>query len=139
MTPSRNIKILAVLLVTFVFCDILLSPLGFETRGSAILTNPASLPWLGLLFGGLTLNIVSLILVFFRARIASIFAIIGSIGYIILGFADQLNLVTSLPPPQLITDVEVITIVVLVATILFASRVYRENSPHSDVGKNQET
>jgi hypothetical protein len=126
MRLTTNAKVLAVLLLVFVFCDFLLSPLGFETRGSAILGNPASLPWLGLLFGGLILNVVSLVLISFRPRIASIITIIGSIGYIILAVADQAGLVTAARAPLLIADVELITILVLVAVIYFASRVYGE-------------
>lgn len=128
MTLTRNGKALAVLLIVFVFCDFLLSPLGFETRGSAILGNPSSAPWLGLLFGGLILNILSLIVVSFRPRIASILTIIGSIAYTILAFADQAGLVTPIRAPALITDVEVVTVVVLVAVLLFASRVYKEST-----------
>jgi hypothetical protein len=129
MKLSRNGKALAILLLVFVFCDFLLSPLGFETRGSAILGNPASLPWLGLIFGGLILNIISLVLVSFRSRVASILAIIGSIAYIIVGLADQVGLVTSIRPPPLITDVEIITILVLVAVLFLASRVHVESTP----------
>jgi hypothetical protein len=130
MMLSRNGKTLAILLLVFVFCDFLLSPLGFETRGSAILGNPASLGWLGLLFGGLILNIISLILVSFKSRVAATLTIIGSIAYIILAIADQAGLVTPIRPPALITDVEVVTVLVLVAAILFASRVFAERSPN---------
>jgi hypothetical protein len=128
MKLSRNGKALAILLVVFVFCDFLLSPLGFETRGSAILGNPSSLPWLGLLFGGLLLNVFALIVVSFRPPVASILAIIGSVGYIILAFADQAGLVTYLKAPESITEVEVVTVVVLFAVLFFASRVYRETA-----------
>jgi hypothetical protein len=107
MKLSRNGKALAILLIVFVFCDFLLSPLVFETRGLAILGSPASRPWLGLLFGGLILNIFSLILVAFKRRIASILAIIGSIAYIIVGLADQAGLVSAIRPPVLISDVEI--------------------------------
>src|ERR1700674_5839702 len=93
MKLSRNAKMLAILLIVF---DFLLSPLGFETRGSAILGNASSRPWLGLLFGGLILNIFALILVPSRPRIASILTIIGSLAYIMLGVADQAGLVTSI-------------------------------------------
>ena len=44
MSVSRNGKILAFLLLMFIACGILLTPLGFETRASAVLGNPASLP-----------------------------------------------------------------------------------------------
>jgi hypothetical protein len=131
MKLSSNGKVLAILLIVFVFCDFLLSPLAFETRASALLGSPASRPWLALLFGGLILNIFSLILVASKPRIASILAIIGSIGYIIVGLADQKGLVSVIRPPVLITDVEIITILVLVAVLFFASRVYMESAPRS--------
>ena len=121
-------KTLAILLIVFVFCDFLLSPLGFETRGSAMLGNLASLPWLGLLFGGLILNIISLILVPFRPRTASILAIVGSTVYIAVGLADQAGFVTSIRAPVLIADVEVVTIVLLVGVLFLASRVYKEGA-----------
>ena len=128
MKLSGNGKILAILLVVFVFCDFLLSPLGFETRGSAILGNPASLPWLGLLFGGLLLNILALILVAFRPRIAATLASIGSVAYIILAFADQGGFVTPLRAPVQIMDVEVVTLIVLAGVLFLASRVYVESA-----------
>lgn len=129
---SSNGKLLAILLVVFVFCDILLSPIGFETRGSAILSNAASLPWFGLLIGGLILNILALIILFFRARISSILTLVGSPVYIAVLLGDQAGLVTSIRPPVLITDVEVVTFFVLLAVLFFASRLYRES--HIKIG-----
>ncbi len=99
MKLSGNGKALAILLIGFVFCDFLISPLVFETRGSAIIGNPSSLQWLLVLFGGLLLNIFALLLVAFRPRIASILAIVGSIAYIAVSLADQAGLVSSLRPP----------------------------------------
>lgn len=127
MKASRDAKVLAILLLVFIFCDLLLSPIGFETRASAIFKNPSSLPWLGLLFAGLILNIVSLILVLFRTRVASILAMIGTIVYIIPLIADQAHIFTPLAPPPLITDVEGVTAVVLLLVLLFAVRVYRSH------------
>lgn len=126
MNLSRNGKILAVLLLAYAACAVLLTPLGFETRASAVLGNPASLPWLGLAFGGLILTLASLIIVFFRARIASILATIGSVGSGILFLADQMGLAVSIRPPPVITAVEGIATAVLAAIVFFASRVYRE-------------
>ncbi len=128
MKASRDAKILAILLVVFVFCDILLSPVGFETRASAIFKDPAALRWLGLLFGGLILNVVSLILVFFRARIASILAMIGTVVYLIPLIADQAHIFTPLAPPPLIADVEGVTAVVLLGVFISAVRVYSTSS-----------
>jgi hypothetical protein len=128
MKLSGNGKALAILLVVFVFCDFLISPLVFETRGSAIIGNPSSLQWLLVLFGGLLLNIFALILVAFRPRIAAILAVIGSIAYIVVSLADQAGLVSSLRATVIVADVEVVTVLVLAAVLFLASRVYRENA-----------
>ena len=117
------------MLLVFVFCDFLLSPLGFETRGSALLGSASSRPWLVLLFGGLILNIVSLILVFSRPRPAAVLSMVGSVGYVVVGLADLAGLVSSLRAPAAISAVEVVTILVLLAVIFVASRVYREALP----------
>lgn len=124
MKVSRDAKILAILLLVFVFCDLLLSPVGFETRASAIFKDPSSLPWLGLLFAGLIFNIISLILVLFRPRIASILSMIGTIVYIIPLIADQAHIFTPLAPPPLITEVEGVTAVVLLGVFIAAVRLY---------------
>jgi hypothetical protein len=124
MNLSSNGKVLAVLLLVFVFCDILLSPLGFETRANAILGNTSSLPWFAGLVVGLVLNIAALILVFFRPRAAGTAAFVGSLIYLIVLLGDQAGLVVSIRPPPLITDVEVVTFFVLIGTLFFAWRVY---------------
>ena len=124
MKTSRDAKILAILLLVFIVCDILLSPVGFETRASEIFKSPSSLSWLGLLFVGLILNVVSLILVSFRPRIASILSMIGTIAYIVPLIADQAHIFTSSAPPPLITEVEGITLVVLLGVFIAAVRTY---------------
>src|SRR3989442_14426481 len=124
MKLSHNAKILALLLLMFIACGILLTPLGFETRASAVLGNPASLPWLGLGFSGLILNAVSLILLFVGARIASILATIGSIGSAFLFLADQAGVAVSIRPSPTITAVGVFAALVIVAVGLCASRGY---------------
>jgi hypothetical protein len=126
MRLSTNGKSLAILLVVFVFCDFLISPLVFETRGSAIIGNPASLRWLVVLFGGLLLNILALILVAFRPRIAAILAVVGSVAYIVVSLADQAGLVSAVTAPVMVADIELVTVVVLAAVIFLASRVYQE-------------
>jgi hypothetical protein len=105
---STNVKILAVLLLIFVFCDFLISPVVFETRSAAIIGNPSSFRWLVLLFGGLILNVISLILLYFKPRIATLFAIVGSIAYLAVTIGDQLGMVTPLKPPIPVTIIEVV-------------------------------
>jgi hypothetical protein len=115
-------------LVVFIFCDVLLSPLGFETRGQAILSNPASLPWLALLIIGLVLNVGALVILFLRPRLSSVIVILGSILYLGVLIADQARIVTPVSPPLLITDVEVVTFFVLVAAVIHAARVFRSGT-----------
>ena len=128
MRLTGNGKALAVLLVVFLFCDFLLSPLVFETRASAIIGNPASLLWLEVLFGGLILNIIALILVSFRPRTASILSIVGSIAYIAVSLADQVGYVSTIAAPPPVSDVEIAATVVLIGALFFASRVYKEST-----------
>src|SRR2546422_7597364 len=134
MKLSHNAKILALLLLMFIACGILLTPLGFETRASAVLGNPASLPWLGLGFSGLILNVVSLILVFWRARIASILATIGSIESAFLFLADQAGVAVSIRPPPTITAVVGIATPLIVAIIFLSFRVYCGKPPEFGKG-----
>ena len=128
MKASRDARVLAILLLAFIFCDVLLSPVGFETRASAIFRDPSALPWLGILFVGLILNVVSLILVFFKPRISSILAMVGTVVYVIPLIADQEHIFTPLAPPPLITDVEGVTLVVLLGVFISAVRVYRQSN-----------
>jgi len=131
MILSLNGKVLAILLLVSVICGILLTPLGVETRGSEVLSSVSSLLWLGLALGTFILTIVSLILVFFRSRVASILATIGSIGAVLVLVGDQAGLVSSIRPPPPVTVVEIIAILVNVSVIFFASRVYGETRPPS--------
>jgi len=129
MKLSRNGKALAILLIVFVFCDFLISPLVFETRGSAIIGDPTSLRWLVVLFGGLVLNIFALILVAFRPRIAAVLTVVGSLAYIVVSLADQAGMVSSLRAPLIVSEIEVVTIVVLAGALFLASKVYAEGAP----------
>src|SRR5256885_16117739 len=129
MKLSHNAKILALLLLMFIACGILLTPLGFETRASAVLGNPASLPWLGLGFSGLILNAVSLILLFVGARIASILATIGSIGSAFLFLADQAGVAVSIRPPPTITAVVIVAHVLVFGVGFFSSPGFMGRGP----------
>src|SRR3989454_12621943 len=133
MKLSHNAKILALLLLMFIACGILLTPLGFETRASAVLGNPASLPWLGLGFSGLILNAVSLILLFVGARIASILATIGSIGSAFLFLADQAGVAVSIRPPPTNTAGWSVAAGLVVGNGCFAFQDYRGRGP--EVGR----
>ena len=124
----NNGRLLAILLLVFLVLGVLLSPLGFETRAPAFLSNSSFLPWLGLGLSGLILTIVSLVLVFFKPRIASILATIGSIGSLALFLGDQAGLAAPVRPPLPITVLEIVTTVVIAAIFFIAARLYKESS-----------
>lgn len=128
MKLSRNGRILATLLIVLIVGGILLTPLGFETRASAFLASPSSRLWLVLAFVGLILTPASLLILFFRPRIASILATIGSIALVVLSLADQAGLAVSIPPPLPITVLEVVTTAIIAVILFFSSRVYKETS-----------
>ena len=127
-TNQNNGRILAILLLVFLVLGVLRSPLGFETRAPAFLSNSSFLPWLGLGLSGLILTIVSLVLVFFKPRIASILATIGSIGSLALFLGDQAGLAAPVRPPPTITVLEIVTTVVIAAILFIAARLYKESS-----------
>jgi hypothetical protein len=67
----------------------------------------------------------------FRARVASILALLGSAIYIVPLLGDQAGLINPIGPPPLITDVEIVTFFVLVMTLLYAARLFRESPPRT--------
>jgi hypothetical protein len=129
VTLSSNGKILAILLVFFAIIDILLTPLGFETRSSSKITSVgfATAP---ILLLGLALNVASLFLLFRKARLAPILAIIGSICSFPT-LADQAGLLSSQPAPAAIADLELVNALVAIAAIFLATRVRREDALRS--------
>ncbi|MDA4111633.1 MAG: hypothetical protein OK439_03785 [Thaumarchaeota archaeon] len=74
------------------------------------------------------MNIASLVLLFFKPRVASLVAVVGSIIYLVVTIDDQLGLLTPLKAPTIVSIIEVVTAIVLLGVFFFASRVYRENS-----------
>ena len=127
-TNHNNGRILAILLLVSLVLGVLLSPLGFETRSPAFLSSPSFLPCLGLGLTGLILSLVSLVLVFFKPRIASILATIGSIGSLALFLGDQAGLAAPVRRPLPITVLEIVTTVVIAAILFIAARLYKESS-----------
>ena len=137
MKLSSNGKILAVLLVVFVVCDIFLTPIGgLETRSFA---NTTSIGYTAVvvLFVGLVVNVISLILLFRKPRPASMLAVIGSILFFPALIVDQAGLFSSQTAPMAITVLEWVTGVVLVVVIFFASRVHKENAAPQPVAGPQ--
>jgi hypothetical protein len=118
----------AVALVADVLVIVLLTPLGFETRPPSDLKTFGYIA-IGTIFVGLALYLVSLGLLSRRARWASGLAIVASILFFLPVVGDQAGLFFSLPMPPVINVLEYILIAGLLATILLASRVYRESRP----------
>ena len=117
MALSRKAQVLAILLVVFVICDILLTPLGgLETR-SISNTTTIGLATLVFLFIGLTLNVGSLIALFRRPQLAPTLAIIGSIFFFPAIIADQSGLFSTQQRPAAISYLEIFTGILLIAVI----------------------
>jgi hypothetical protein len=128
MKPSGRSRILLLLLVIYAISDILLTPLGgLETRNPANVTT-LGLVTLGLLFTGLTLGIVSLVLLFYRPRGSPILAIIAGILYFPAFLAEQAGYFSSLRPPIAIETLEIIQALVSIVMILMALRVHRQKT-----------
>jgi len=125
MKLSRNVLALAALLVVNVVLVFLLTPLGFESRPSTDLKTIGYIA-IGTIFGGLILDVASIALLFRRVRLASSLAIVGSILFFFPIVGDQTGSFFSLPIPPVINTLEYIFTVVLLVTLLLASRVYRE-------------
>ena len=115
---------LAVALVVNVLVIILLTPVGFETRPPSALKTLGYIA-IGTIFVGLALFLASIGLLFRRVRLASSLAIVASILFFLPIIGDQTGSFFSLPIPPVIEILEYVLAVVLLATLLLASRVYR--------------
>jgi hypothetical protein len=128
MKLSRNVMALGVALVVNVLLVILLTPLGFESRPATYLKTVGYIA-IGTIFTGLALDVVSFALLFMRARLASILAIVASILFFFPIVGDEAGAFFSLPIPPVINTLEYIFVPVLLVTLFLASKVYRENNP----------
>jgi hypothetical protein len=128
MKLSRNVMALAVALAVNVALIILLTPLGFETRPATALKTVGYIA-IGTIFAALALDVASIALLFRRARLASILAIVGSILFFFPIFGDQAGSFFSVPIPPVIHALEYIDVVVLLVTLFLASKVYRDSRP----------
>lgn len=128
MVLSSKAQVLAILLVLFVICDILLTPLGgLETR-SISNTTTVGLVTLVFLFIGLALNVASLITLFRKPKLAPTLAIIGSICFFPAIIADQTGLFSTQQRPIAISYLEIFTGLLLIVVIGLASMIRGENS-----------
>ena len=126
MKLSRNVIALAVALVVNVLLVILLTPLGFESRPATDLKTVGYIA-IGTIFTGLALDVASFALLFWRVRLASILAIIGSVLFFFPFFGDRAGAFFSVPIPPAINTLEYIFVPVLLVTLFLASNVYRES------------
>ena len=124
MKLSRNVMPLAVALVVNVLLVILLTPLGFESRPATYLKTVGYIA-IGTIFTGLALDVASFALLFRRARLASILAIVASILFFFPIIGDEAGAFFSLPIPPVINTLEYIFVPVLLVTLFLAVRVYR--------------
>lgn len=125
---SRSAKVLTVILVSYIVCDILLTPAGFETRPVSGITT-LGFATLGLIFLGLALIVGSLVLLFRKSRRVSILAILGLLLYFPALIADRTGLFAALPSPDAITGVEIVQAIIAIFGVLFAWRVLQNKAP----------
>jgi hypothetical protein len=128
MKLSRNVLALAVALVVNVLLVILLTPLGFESRPATDLKTVGYIA-IGTIFAGLALDVASFALLFWRARLASTLAIVGSVLFFFPIIGDRIGSFFSLPIPPVINTLEYIFVPVLLVTLFLASKVYRASRP----------
>ena len=131
MRLSRAAVALAVALGSSVVLAVLLSPLGFETRPTTALKILGYVA-IGTVFAGVVADVASLALLFRRARLASQLAILGSILFVFPGVADQTGSFFSRPIPPVVNVLEYVFVVVLVAALLLAMRVYADSGSSSE-------
>jgi len=119
---------LAVALVVNVALVILLTPLGFESRPATYLKTVGYIA-IGTIFMALALDVASFALLFRRARLASILAIVASILFFFPIVGDRADAFFSLPIPPVINTLEYIFAPLLLVTLFLASKVYRDSRP----------
>jgi hypothetical protein len=125
---SNPAKVLAAILVVYIVCDILLTPVtGLETRPVSHVTG-IGFTVLGLLFIGLALAIVSFVLLFRRSLRAPTIAIVAAVLYFPAVLAEQTGNFSSIRPPAAIETVELIQAVVAVILVVTGLWTLRQGS-----------
>jgi hypothetical protein len=119
---EANEKLLGVVLAVYLVLDVLLTPLGFETRPVSNVTT-IGLASLVLLFVGLVAVIVSLVLLFVRPRSAPKLAILGVVLYLPGFFADRAGVFSSLQASGTIFALEIIQFLVTLSAVFLAARI----------------
>ena len=124
MRWTSTSKTLAIILVIAIACGYLLSPLGLETRLSAIKTL-ALAPFF--LTGALLIPIASLILLFRKPMIAGVLVVIDAVFIFFIAPADQAGFFFNAPPPKGVTVVEFVLIFVGVGYMLLGPKLRSES------------
>jgi len=114
---SNAERILALTLVVYIVCDVLLTPpVRLETRNPALVTG-LGVATLVLLFIGLALSVVALVLLIRGSGRAPIFAIVGAVLYFPAPLAEVTGQFSSLKPPVAIASLELIQAVVAIIIV----------------------
>lgn len=117
MKRSNAEWILAVTLVAYAVCDVLLTPAGgLETRDVAGVTV-VGFATLALLFVGLALSILALVLLLRGSARATIVAVVAAVLYFPAPVAEQLGLFSKFRPPTAIAWLEVVQAIVALLVI----------------------
>jgi hypothetical protein len=129
MLLSRNEKILAITFAVMSICGFLFTPAGLETRPLSALRSYALVP---LFLAGTILDIISLILIFKKPRIAAITGIIAAVEYVFLAPGDQAQFFfVGVSVPVGITITEMVALIASIVVLLFAPIVYLANRKSS--------
>ena len=129
MLLSRNEKILAITFAAMSICGFLFTPAGLETRPLSALRSYALVP---LFLAGTILDIISLILIFKKPRIAAITGIIAAVEYVFLAPGDQAQFFfVGVSVPVGITITEMVALIASIVVLLFAPTVYLANRKSS--------
>ena len=129
---SKNVIMLAIVMIVNVVIIILLTPIGFETRPISALKTLGYIA-ITTIFVGLALDLASIGLLFkrVRVRLASSLAIVSSVLFFLIILVDRTGSFFSVPIPPAIITLEYLLIVVLIVTLFVASLVYRGSKPAS--------
>jgi len=128
MNRVRGVSALAAMLVLNILLAFALTPLGFESRPPTQLTTMGFVA-IGAVVAGVVLDLVSLLFLFRRTRLAAALAIIGSILFLVPNVVDRTGSFFTVPIPAVVSTLEYIFIAVLFVTLFMASSVYRATSP----------
>ena len=130
---SRNVAILAIVMIVNVVIIILLTPIGFETRPISALKTLGYIA-ITTIFIGLALDLASIVLLLFkrgRVRLASGLAIISAVLFFLIISVDRTGAFFSAPIPPAITTLEYLLTAILIVTLFIAAWVYRGSKPDS--------